>query len=78
MFGESAFNQPLATFNTANIDNVRIFICVESNLMRRQFLISLSPPLFHQMNGMFLNADSFNQDISNFDTSRVTDVSVIL
>ena len=46
--------------------------------MRKRILIFDSYPTCYQMRGMFNNATAFNQDLSTFDTSAVTDVSVYI
>ena len=34
-----AFNQDLSNFDTSSANNVRVYICAESNLTRNQILI---------------------------------------
>ena len=70
--GAKAFNQPLA-FDTAKVENVRVYVCIESHLMRHQNLVLYSNPTVYQMGYMFSGAGAFNQPIS-FKTSAVTSV----
>ena len=57
---------------------VWVHICAESDLMRNQILIFDSYPPCLQMRSMFYYAKAFNQPLSTFNTSVVTDVGVSL
>ena len=71
----SAFNQPMPSFDTSAVTSVSVYICVKSDLMRSQILISYSYATYYQMKAMFGNATAFNQPLSTFNTAKVTSVS---
>ena len=56
---------------------VWVYLCAESDL-RTPNSDSLFQPTYYQMDGMFREADAFNQPLPSFDTSAVTDVSAYL
>ena len=71
----------IRTYQTLTLLRLQMWVhvyAVESDLMRNQILISYSYPHYFQMAGMFSGASAFNQDLSDFDTAKVEDVSTYL
>ena len=76
--GADAFNQPLSSFDTSEVTNVRVY-SLSQTVQIRPYLTStaFSPPCY-QMGAMFLQAVAFNQPLRTFDTTKVGSVSVYL
>ena len=69
--GAKAFNQPLSTFDTAEVTDVSVCLCEVQTAMRDQIL-TISILLYYQMAFMFNMAQAFDQNLCHFKDNSIT------
>jgi len=75
VFAESAFNQPIGSWNTSNVTDMSYIFTMASDF--NQDISNWNTASTSNMSYMFEDASAFNQDISNWNVRQVTNMTNI-